>query len=121
MGKFNGLNDTQEELLDMLSEEAGEIVQAVAKIKRHGYASSHPNNTGLRNGGEEYTLDPTKDNRADLEKEIGDLLGVTNALKEVGDVNPLNIHKSAATKMARSKPFLHNIKFWPSGEVLKDW
>ena len=38
-----GYTKQQGELLDMLAEEAGEIVQAVSKIKRHGAHSRHPN------------------------------------------------------------------------------
>lgn len=39
---FNGLTPAEAERLAMLSEEAGEIVQAVGKILRHGYESTHP-------------------------------------------------------------------------------
>lgn len=43
-----GYTKQQGELLDMLAEEAGEIVQAVSKIKRHGPSSHHPA-TGIVN------------------------------------------------------------------------
>ena len=39
---FNKLTPGQDERLAMLAEEAGEIVQMVGKILRHGYDSYHP-------------------------------------------------------------------------------
>jgi hypothetical protein len=61
---FNGLSPAEAERLAMLSEEAGEIVQIVGKILRHGYESYHPD-------------DPRRiPNRALLMNELADLNGV---------------------------------------------
>lgn len=46
---FNGLCPDEAERLAMLAEEAGEIVQAVGKVLRHGYESHHPDNPNLSN------------------------------------------------------------------------
>ena len=59
----NGLTPAEAERLAMLAEEAGEIVQVVGKILRHGYESFHP-------------LQPEVSNRTLLSSEIADMLGV---------------------------------------------
>ncbi len=56
---FNQLSPSEAERLAMLAEGCGEVVQAIGKILRHGYESTHPD------GG------PT--NRATLERECGDV------------------------------------------------
>jgi hypothetical protein len=62
-----GYTKQQGELLDMLAEEAGEIVQAVSKIKRHGASSYHPG-------------DPTISNASMLTEEIRQLFVVYEKL-----------------------------------------
>lgn len=39
----NGLTLAQAEALDILQEECAEVIQIIAKIKRHGLYSYHPN------------------------------------------------------------------------------
>lgn len=74
---FNKLTDAEAERLALLSEEAGEIVQAVGKILRHGYESKHPR------GG------PT--NRQLLQKEILDLYAVVKMMSiENEDIDEIN-------------------------------
>ncbi|MEG3086202.1 hypothetical protein [Sphingomonas sp. PB4P5] len=69
---FNGLSAAEAERLAMLAEEAGEIIQAVGKVLRHGYASTHP--------------DGGPDNRAMLSREVRDLFAVAEAMGFVGDI-----------------------------------
>lgn len=64
---FNRLTPAEAERLAMLAEEAGEIVQAVGKVLRHGYDSYHPNN-------------PRMNNRELLAKEITDFLAVVELM-----------------------------------------
>lgn len=64
---FNGLRPDEAERLAMLAEEAGEIVQAVGKILRHGYESRHPAN-------------PIFTNREALCMEVTDLLAVVELM-----------------------------------------
>ena len=72
---FNGLTPAETERLAMLSEEAGEIVQMVGKIIRHGYESYHPD-------------DPIKkQNRWLLQDEINDLVGVVYGMQAAGDLS----------------------------------
>lgn len=66
----NGLTSYQTELLVMLAEEAGEIVQAVTKILRHGYMSKNPDSlTG-------------NTNRTELENELCDFLAVLDLIED---------------------------------------
>lgn len=72
---FNRLTPAEAERLAMLAEEAGEIVQMVGKILRHGYSSYHPK-------------DPNqKPNRELLRREIIDLLAVVRLMGENGDID----------------------------------
>ncbi len=59
MKNFNQLTNGEAERLAILLEELGEAQQAIGKILRHGYQSTHPD------GG------PT--NRQSLERELGDV------------------------------------------------
>ena len=61
---FNNLTSAEAERLAMLVEEAGEVIQAVGKILRHGYENWSPD-------------DPAKiTNRMLLSNEISDLMAV---------------------------------------------
>jgi NTP pyrophosphatase (non-canonical NTP hydrolase) len=72
---FNQLTPAQAERLAKLAEEAGEIVQAAMKILRHGYDSFNPD-------------DPDHEgNRAELERELGDLHAITGLMLERGDLH----------------------------------
>lgn len=94
---FNRLSNAEAERLTMLAEEAGEIVQAVGKILRHGYASCHPDNENA-----------DRDNRADLEKEIGDLIGIALAMVKADDLQQSSIDAAAGLKWIRAKPYTHH-------------
>jgi hypothetical protein len=89
---FSGLTNAEIERLDMLSEEAAEIIVAVSKIKRHG----------------PYSYNPDKpddgDNAAQLNSEISDLFGVLLGMAEAGDpfhVGSIAQHRAAWTKKLR--------------------
>lgn len=71
---FNKLSDAQAERLAMLTEEAGEVAQAVSKILRHGYNSCHPHK-------------PDSTNLMNLESELCDLIGVTWQMCKLGDLS----------------------------------
>jgi len=84
------------EILDILSEECGEIVQAVGKSNRHGLDSRHPRT-------------PLQDNRELLTRELGDLLAVLDVAINAGliDVNALQQAKFA--KLTALKQWTHTI------------
>lgn len=91
---FNRLSPAQAERLALLAEECGEVIQAVGKILRHGYSSRHPN------GG--------PDNRATLERELGDVLLVFRLMLRAGDVNKVNVRQYRKAKAASCRPYLHH-------------
>lgn len=72
---FNDLTPAEAERLAMLAEECGEVIQAVGKILRHGYESTHPD------GG------PT--NREALRREIVDLRVIAYMMGLKGDFPPI--------------------------------
>lgn len=70
---FNNLTPKQAELLAMLAEECGEVVQIVGKILRHGLTSFHPDN-------------PPESNRELLAKELDDVIAVHAMLVGSGTI-----------------------------------
>ncbi|TCT37448.1 hypothetical protein [Martelella mediterranea] len=70
---YNKLSPAEAERLAMLAEEAGEIVQIVGKILRHGYESFHP-------------ADPATSNRDLLMKELRDFVVVYTLMAQGGDI-----------------------------------
>lgn len=72
---FNDLTNAETERLDMLAEECAEVIQAISKIKRHGWNSRHPD------GG------PT--NREQLFRELRDVAAVRWGMVINGDLSDL--------------------------------
>jgi NTP pyrophosphatase (non-canonical NTP hydrolase) len=93
---FNGLTPKQSEMLDMLSEECGEVIQAIGKIKRHGYESRHPH-------------DPVMTNRMQLMKELGDVFGLVTMLEEAEQLNPDYIHEAADRALVCKPKYMHHL------------
>ena len=94
MNHFNKLTPSEQERLACLLEELGEVQQAIGKILRHGYESSHP--------------ETLEDNRTSLERELGDVLYCVEALCDARDLSE-DLIKHYADKKAKSiLPFLHH-------------
>lgn len=101
---FRAVTSAEAERLEMLIEECSEIIQASTKILRHGFNSTHPDNTpalGDRpiNG---------KNNRNDIERELGDVLGIINFITEMGDVDENSVTKSMCGKIERAAKYMHH-------------
>lgn len=95
MSGFNRLTDAEAERLALLMEEAGEVVQAVGKILRHGYASCHPGR-------------PQIDNRADLAREMGDFYAIARLMIDRGDLDEAVVDAASQRKLARLPAYLHH-------------
>lgn len=82
------MNKRDQELLDMLAEEAAEVIQAIMKIKRHGIESYHPD-------------DPSTSNRDLLKDEMTDLKAVLLEVEEyiVGDINGRQMNETWMRKL----------------------
>lgn len=99
---MNQLTPAERERLVLLMEECAEVIQIASKVLRHGYESHHPH------GG------PT--NRAELEKEMGDVRYSMIMLCVAGDTNKSQIHQYAYDKAQSVQQYLH---FQPK-EFLQD-
>jgi len=93
---FNKLTPDETELLALLAEECGEVIQAVGKILRHGFDSNW-------NGG------PT--NRRSLEDEIGDVYLIAGMLCNAEFVNVSHIMQRVITKPEKLNKYLHHNSF----------
>ncbi len=91
---FNQLTAGQAERLAILLEELGEAQQAIGKILRHGYQSTHPD------GG------PT--NRQSLERELGDVQYAISSLCSRSELNERQITISKANKAESITQYLHH-------------
>lgn len=91
---FNKLTPAEAERLALLSEECGEVIQAVGKILRHGYESKHPD------GG------PT--NRESLERELGDVRWVIETMKDSGDIDSAHVVLASIHKGEAVAKYLHH-------------
>ncbi len=98
MERFNQLTPAQAERLAILSEECGEVIQAIGKILRHGYASIDP--TGQKEGS----------NRQQLERELGDIKACITIMHDAGDVMGEEIYIAAQKKLKKldQKQYSHH-------------
>ena len=81
MAESAKLTEAQRERLEMLAEEAGEVVQACTKILRHGYNSYNP----VTNG---------PSNRFQLMKELLDVFTICERMIDYGDIVQINFNSS---------------------------
>ena len=95
---FNKLSPAELERLALLAEEASEVVHMCMKIMRHGYENYHPR----------Y---PTRNNRLLLALELGEMLGVFEAMKRAGDFRAEELGElglACHDKMRVAAPYLHH-------------
>jgi NTP pyrophosphatase (non-canonical NTP hydrolase) len=92
---FNKLTAGQTERLALLAEEAGEVVQIVGKILRHGLNSCHPKNA-------------SQDNADLLAIEIGDFQHAVELLAQAGDVSVQAIQEARNDKAESVARYLHH-------------
>lgn len=86
-------NTPLQERLAILSEECGEVVQAIGKILRHGLDSKWEDNPS---------------NRELLEEELGDVQHAIAMLTQLGDIDPDKIDYYQRAKCSRIKRYLHH-------------
>jgi NTP pyrophosphatase (non-canonical NTP hydrolase) len=83
------MNENNNEVMDILQEEAAEVIQAVSKIRRFGVDNAKP--------GTEYT------NRQHLEEELGDMLAMIDILMINNVVSWANLHRAKRAKIEKLK------------------
>ena len=90
------LTPAEAERLAFLAEECAEVIQAVAKIQRHGFHSFNPDA-------------PEKgDNRKQLEVEIGDVKAAILLCVKGDDVDDLRIMSNVQTKLKKMGRYFHH-------------
>jgi NTP pyrophosphatase (non-canonical NTP hydrolase) len=77
------------EVMNILSEECAEVIQAVSKINRFGM--------------DNYKPGKPKTNREHLEEELGDLMAMIDILQEMDVVSYTNIERAAEAKHEKLK------------------
>jgi len=77
------------EVMNILSEECAEVIQAVSKINRFGM--------------DNYKPGKPKTNREHLEEELGDLMAMIDILQEMDVVSYANIERAAEAKHEKLK------------------
>ena len=84
-----GKSTTEEnEILNILSEECAEVIQAISKIFRFGWESAHPSN-------------PEYINRMHLEEELGDLQAMIGILIDKNIIDMDKIELAAQNKLMK--------------------
>lgn len=78
-----------DEVMNILSEECAEVIQAVSKINRFGM--------------DNYKPGKPKTNREHLEEELGDLMAMIDILQEMDVVSYANIERAAEAKHEKLK------------------
>ena len=90
---FNQLTPAEAERLAILSEECGEVVQAIGKILRHGYDSRY---------------EAGQTNREQLELELGDLEVIVCKMLDARDISSKNMETRIKLKTEKIKKYLHH-------------
>ena len=86
----NRLSLAQIERLAILSEECGEVVQAIGKILRHGYKSKGWSN------------------KEDLETEIGNIMAAVERLHQAGDIDMDAVSDACSDKLYTNPAITHH-------------
>jgi NTP pyrophosphatase (non-canonical NTP hydrolase) len=83
------LNNTSNEVMDILQEECAEVIQAVSKIRRFG-ADNCKHGIG-------------QTNREHLEEEMGDMLAMIDIMMEMGVISYSNLEIAKLAKIEKLK------------------
>lgn len=98
------MKDYTEECMITLGEECAEVIQAISKIQRFGYANFNPD-------------DPSENNLQILQREIGDMLCMIDLLREEGVLDDHMIQNAKLKKRIKFKKFAI---FSPKPIVIKE-
>lgn len=91
-----GLTAAEGERLVLLMEEAGEVVQAAAKVLRHGYSSTNP------------LVGDARNNRDLLTEEVGHLEAVIHRMTALGDLSWADVLSYEVAKKVNVIKYLHH-------------
>ena len=95
--QINMTTDQQiQEAMDILQEEAAEVIQAVSKVRRFGWDNSHP--------------DSEQTNLEHLEEELGDMQAMIEILMELDIVSWGNVTVAKRAKIEKLKKWSNIFK-----------
>lgn len=83
------MKEQEREVMNILSEECAEVIQAISKCHRFGL--------------DNYKPGKPKTNREHLEEEIGDLLAMVDILVNIGVVNVSSLEHAKIAKIQKLK------------------
>ncbi len=83
------MNNREREVMNILSEECAEVIQAISKCHRFGL--------------DNYKPGKPETNREHLEEELGDLLAMVDILQEMDVVSWTGIERAQAAKIEKLK------------------
>ena len=83
------MSNKHHEVMNILSEECAEVIQAISKCHRFGLDNVKPGKP--------------KTNREHLEEEVGDLLAMVDIMLEKGIITQLNLDIAKANKIDKLK------------------
>lgn len=92
------LSQSEAERLELLIEEASEVIKAATKILRHGYESYDPTKAAVMRS----------TNRYDLIEELGDLMAVVTRMDDAGDIRLPAVMDRRDYKLERGGKYLHH-------------
>lgn len=92
------LDHAEAERLELLIEEASEVIKAATKILRHGYESYDPTQPAIMR----------RTNRADLMEELGDLQAVISRMAKAGEIHLPTVMDRRDYKLERGGKYLRH-------------
>ncbi len=101
MSKVEHPGRDQVEILALLAEECGEVIQVIGKCLRHGLESHNPLDAG------------SPSNLELLEQELGDVLAAIDIAKAIKLVSPFRLDGRREDKLQRIGKWLHYIDLPP--------
>ena len=91
------LTPAEEERLYCLIEELGEAIQAASKVLRHGYWTRSP-----------FVTDASRNNKEDLEKEMGDVLDAILTMNREHDISYDSVIEWSRQKREAKVQWMHH-------------
>ena len=90
------MKEQEREVMNILSEECAEVIQAISKCHRFGL--------------DNYKPGKPKTNREHLEEELGDLLAMVDILLEMGVIKKSNLQQAEIAKVEKLKKWSNIFK-----------
>lgn len=94
------MTPAQQESLDLLQEECGELIVIISKVKRFGLMSENPEQPGV-----------SAQNR--LIQEMGDVIALIDLVCKTHTINPLEVDQARLLKFQKLNKYSKHLKDTP--------